>query len=137
MSNGTNYIPYSIANANNFSLEQYVGVKLEGRLAKIRWNSKTRTTEAIFEIEQDGKTLYAVDTVTKDKRIMYLGICHGRRNTIEMAMQRSNMSYQCSLSACFGCIVMFYELRAIIQPYNKEYGGIGIDIVSNYDKPQV
>ena len=136
MSNGTNYIPQSMANANNFSLEQYVGSKLEGKLVKIRWNNRLRVTEAIFEIERDGKKLYAVDTVSKEKRLAYLGMCHGRRKTIEMAMERSNISFQCSLSACFGMVVLYYELRAIIQPYNKEYGGIGIDIVANYDKPQ-
>lgn len=133
MSNRNNYISTRLANINNISLSDCVGQELDAKVVKVRWNKDLQVSEVIYEIDFGGYLAYAVDVVTQEKRRMYLDMFHASKKTIEAAMDRTNSSLQFSLSACFGYVSPYYDLRAKIKPFNKEYGTVGIEVLMPYE----
>ena len=128
------HITNSLANMGNACLAKYINKRIEAKLTKIRWNNKFGLSEAIYEINADDYTLYAVDVVTKEKRKLYLEMCHGKPKTISMANDRTSTSYQCSLAACFGCVNPICDIIASIEPYRDTFGLVSFRVVEYYSR---
>lgn len=120
----------SLVNTNAANLSAYIGRQLNAKIIKIRWNNKDQATEAIFEINNENIQTYAVDVITPEKRLQYLKMCHAKPETLVKAMSRTENSYYCSLSACFGRVAHTHIITAKVRPYNGEYGVVGIDVRS-------
>lgn len=127
------YINERTANMYNNAIANHIGERIDGRLVKIRWNNKLGMSEAIYEAMVDKKLVYIVDTVTKDKRDMYLHMCHATPKTLQAAMDRTNGSFQLSLASCFGYVSPVWEIRAIIIPYKEIFGITGVNIAETYE----
>lgn len=128
------YINEKTANMDNTCLVKHIGERVDAKLIKIRWNNKLGMSEAIFETTIDGTASYVVDVINKEKREIYLHMCHAKPKTLEASTDRTNGSFQCSLSACFGYTSLVYEIRAVLVPYKDIYGIIGVYIAETYER---